>query len=516
MSETHESEHIYDQEAEVRTNGRIPDYQDLELPYAPEDEVLSCSKIESGLRLGDDGIRACCMGAIVSPLFWEAKEASGIEISNSMVQDRRIALFKALNDKESGNISCKRCDMVKPKAFKDVNFSELGHVNLAHYSMCNLRCNFCGFTQHNIFTPPQYDALSILKQFKAEDVQWDSFVDLNGGEPTLLKDLDEYIEYFATRGIRILLYTNAVRYSQVIYEGVKNGTITWLITSLDAGTPSSFETIKGRGRYNDVLENLTRYAKAGSEGLGNLAVKYIFSDQNTSDDDVTGFVYAMLAIRPQKVWLTFDFFPLADLYEGQEAVGVYDYSKHIAAYVKMFLLFKKHGLEPAHFAKTHLASVMQAGRDLITAVEEGIAEGLDELDVNNEALFIPDFRLGDQIVIKSSHQFSVNPLSIVGKSGLAENWDLHGKRILLAPAYNLTTALLDEPEIKAGEVLGFLDRSPVLHSKDIQGLGIFPYDKLPELKADVILVAAPEQHQAEILQEVYKYVSSKVIVAYKM
>ena len=39
----------------------------------------------------------------------------------------------------------------------------------------------------------------ILKQFETEDVTWNSAVDFNGGEPTLLKDFDEYIQYFHDR-----------------------------------------------------------------------------------------------------------------------------------------------------------------------------------------------------------------------------------------------------------------------------------------------------------------------------
>ena len=502
-------------EAEWRSNGRLPDSCADKLNYQPDDLVLSCPKLESGLRLGHDGIRACCMGPIVSPMYWSAKQASKLKITKEMIIEKRKLLFNVLNDKNSGNISCKRCGMVSTKKFKDVYFTGLGHVNLAHFSMCNLRCNFCGFTRHNNFVPPQYDALAILEEFKKSDVEWDSFVDLNGGEPTLLKNLDKYIQYFASMGVRILLYTNAVRYSQAICDGLVSGAITWLTTSLDAGTPSSFKQIKGRDRFQDVMENLTRYAKAGSEGLGNLAVKYIFSADNCSDDDISGFTYAMLAIRPQKVWLTFDFFPLGDKYDGQKEAGVYDYSKHINAYIKMFLMLKKYGLEPAHFAKTHLAQVLQTGKDLIKAVETGIDEQSQKIMsiLNNPELFLKDFRNDETVELRTPLHFKTAPLTIINAEEVTHEWDLTGKRVLLAPAYNLTAALLQDEAIGQAHILGFLDRNPVFHDKDIEGYRIYAYEKIEELKPDVVLVASPDQHQTDIVATLSKYLHEDAEIA---
>lgn len=500
-------------EDEWQNNGRLPDSGAEYLDYRPNDLVLSCSKLESGLRLGHEAIRACCMGAIVSPMYWSAKQASEMTITKEMIIEKRKLLFKALNDENSGNISCKRCDMVRTKKFKDVSFAGLGHVNLAHFSMCNLRCNFCGFTQHNSFLKPQYDALAILKQFEKSDVEWDSLVDLNGGEPTLLKDLDDYIHYFTSRGVRILMYTNAVRYNQAIYDGLLNGSITWLITSLDAGTPSSFKNIKGRDYFVDVMENLTRYAKAGSDGLGNLAVKYIFSADNCSDDDIAGFTYSMLAIRPQKVWLTFDFFPLADKYEEQEEVGVYDYSKHIDAYIKMFLMFKKHGLEPAHFAEKHLAQVLQTGKDLIESVQTGIEEQCLNKQWYDPGLLLEDFRKTETVTSTPPLHFKTEPLTIIDHDDVTKDWDLTNKRVLLAPAYDLTKALLQDEAIGHAHILGFLDRNPVLHDKNIKGYNIYPYEKIEELKPEVVLIASPEQHKTDIVATLNRFVDESTEIA---
>ena len=125
-----------------------------------------------------------------------------------------------------------KCSMNK-KLFKDV-VDVLGHVDLAATTSCNLRCNFCSYTHHDSFRE-DYDALSILEEFGADDITWNSAVDFNGGEPTLLKDFDDYIKYFEERRSRVL-FTNGLIFKQSVYDGLVNGTIRWAIVSLDAGT----------------------------------------------------------------------------------------------------------------------------------------------------------------------------------------------------------------------------------------------------------------------------------------
>ena len=489
-------------EIEWRTNGWLNGEGEPKLNFKPDTTVKSCEKIESGLRLGHDAIRACCMGAIVSPMYWSAEEVGEIQISKEMIVNKRKWLFQHLNDLESGYVSCKRCHHVVSKKYKDVNFTGFGHINLAHFTTCNLRCQFCGFTRNNSFYAAKYDALPILEEFNPEDSEWDSFVDLNGGEPTLLKDLDKYIDFFEKQGTRVLLYTNSVKYHQSIYDGLLNGRITWVITSLDAGTPSSFQKIKGRDRFEIIVENLTRYAKAGAIGYGNLAVKYIFSDGNCSDDDIFGFTFAMLAIRPQKVWLTFDFLPLADIYEGQEKPREYDYSEHIKAYTKMFLLLQQYGMEPAHFAKTHLAQVLQAGKNLVQSVLEEIKLRSSDYIQNDPDLVLENFRYSTTKSPTDYQYFKIQPLRVINKNGSESDIDFIGKAILLAPACSFTTDLLSDDDIKKGRIMGVLDRNPVLHKKKVKGINILPYESVKTLNPDIIIVSAPEQHEEDIVRTI--------------
>jgi uncharacterized Fe-S cluster-containing radical SAM superfamily protein len=473
--------------------------------YSPNDLVKSCGRLESGLRLGLEGIRACPFFDM--PVYWTAEETGQIKITKERIAEKRRWLFQLLNDAHSP-IPCKGCHMVRVKRYGDIDFTKLGHIDLAATTLCNLRCSFCGYAKHNAFSDAKYDALDILKEFKAEDVVWDSAVDFNGGEPSLLHDLDEYVDYFASRRIRVLLYTNAVKFRQSIYDGLVSGSIRWVVSSLDAGSPSSFKRLKKGDHFVQVLENLSRYAHAGSRGGGMLAVKYIFCEDNCGDDDIAGFTYAMMAIRPQKVWLTFDFEPIHDLPGDSPDFGGYDYSRHIAAYAKMYGLMRKHGLNGVHYTDTHLAAVGQPGKLLMEKVRSEINRSTNH---NSPDLILKDFRQEERAISSiEPASFMTMPLRIKTPHQNFEPWSLLGRRVLLGPACSLTSALLEDPDIKKGQLIGFLDRDPVLHGKSIEGIPIYGYEAIPDLDPEVILIASPEQHQADILQTLNKYTKQTV------
>lgn len=343
--------------------------------------------------------------------------------------------------------------------------------------------------------------------FTPEDVRWNAHVDFAGGEPTLLENLEEYLEFFRARRIRVLMFTNAVRFHQAIYDGLADGSIYWVTTSLDAGTPSTFKALRGRDRYLQVLENLSRYAVAGSKGKGMLSVKYIFCDSNCGDDDIAGFAYAMLALRPQKVWLTFDFSPLF-LHQFD-----HDYSKQIEAYAKLYLLLKKHGIEAFHYYKEAIGSVSQEGRKIMDQILSGIERQSSVTPLDVADLFYRDFRCREPLVEIEPDKFSITPLELRRNGGLSEGWSLVGKRILLVPACPLTQQLLSDPEIQRADWIGFIDRNPIQQGKMIDGRTIYSYEAIPSLGIDVILVAPPEKHRLDILDAVVRITPAGAQVA---
>jgi uncharacterized Fe-S cluster-containing radical SAM superfamily protein len=480
--------------------------------YPPECIVKSCRKLESGLRFGPEGIHACQVGPFSSPLFWSAEEASGLRITKEMIIEKRKELFQMLNS-QGYDIPCKTCQMLITKRFDEVDFTKLGHIDLASSTICNLRCTYCGYTTQNWFIDAKYEALAILREFAPEEVVWDSAVDFNGGEPTLLKNFDEFVDFFASRRIRIFLYTNAVIYSQSVQDGLANGNIRWICTSLDCGTQSSFLRIKQRDQFHQVIENLKQYAVAGSQGGGSLAVKYIFCDSNCGDEDVLGFVETMRAVRPQKVWLTFDFEPLRGLTGNTDDFGELDYSHHIAAYAKMFLLLEENGIETEHFAKRHLAVVSRHGRVLLD-------KALAEIERNrpHRVSNLPNPGTSTEKSSNSikANQFSISPLRLCPPEQDPLPWNIDGKRVAIAPACADAISLLADPELKKAEVVAFVDRDRVLHGKHIQGIPVHGYEEIGRLSPDVILIVAPETHRTAIFQTITQYAPKDACIAIRL
>lgn len=467
-------------------------------PFHPDDIVKTCDKLESGLNLSIKGLRACTRGALMPPLFCSVEDIVQGRVTKDFIIAKRKEYIRKLNDDHS-RMDCKRCLMVCQKRYGDISFSRLGHIDLQHYSMCNLRCSYCAYTRDNIHYPPQYDALKVLRLFTPEDVEWNAHVDFAGGEPTLLEDIGEYLEFFRSRRIRVLMFTNAVQYHQAIYDGLADGSIYLVTTSVDAGTPSTFKALRGRDQYLKVLENLSRYASAGSKGKGMLVAKYIFSDSNCGDDDIAGFAYAMLAIRPQQVWLTIDFAPMFLRQTN------HDYSSQIEAYAKLYVLLKKHGIEAFHYYREAIGTVSKEGQQISEQIFSAIErqKRFSALDIPD--LILRDFRSENTITLSEPDKFTINPLQLISHDGVSRAFSLEGKRVLLVPASPLTQRILSIPEVQRAAWIGFVDRNPIQQGKTIDGRTIFSYEAIPELNVDVILVAAPEKHRRAILETVTQY-----------
>ncbi|WP_448382076.1 radical SAM protein [Desulfosoma sp.] len=474
--------------------------------------VKSCPKLESGFRFAIDGIRACEPGPFHPPLYWSAEEAADLDFTREMIAQKRRWLFDLLND-DHVDIPCKHCQMVVLKKRDEVNFDRLGHIDLAADTRCNLRCSFCGYTHTNSFSEPKYDPMKILRLFDPKDVQWDSAVDFGGGEPTLLNDFDEYIHYFYTRRIRVFLYTNGTLYRHSVSLGLVSGSIRWACISLDSGTPGTYQRIKKADHFHAVIENIARYARAGDKGLGQVAVKYIFSEDNSGQDDIAGFTYAMLAVRPQEVWLTFDFVPLAGLPPDSDNFEGYDYSKQINAYAHTYLLLNKYGIKPVHFPEKHLAPVSTHGKLLLQAVRQKI----DRL--SSQKRFQHTFPLNflnskefeaveSQRLSKDYPHLALSPPR-VRKNG--QEWielSLARKSVVLAPASPITRRLRAHADLREALIKAFLDRDVVLQGKDIDGVPVVSYDRLAQMHPDLVIVAAADHNREAIIRQVQRHAPS--------
>lgn len=324
----------------------VMDYSDSER------EVLSCRRIESGLRFGAaEGVTACCVNAYHAPVYWLPNELKNRQVTKAEIIEKRKQLFELLNDKsDEVQCDCHKCEYVEKKKLKDVTFNKLWHLNVAHFSACNSRCDYCYFTQNDYFVSNQFDALAILKLFSKSDIESDAWVDYNGGEPTIMPDFDNFMDFFREYNIKVALFTNAFLYKESITRGLLDGTINIMFVSVDAGTERTHKLLKKRGSFNDVIKNLIKFSHdtRNSSYSPRLIIKYNLYDRNNinnfEDDDIYGFVRAMTIVVPTQIDPMFDFYPISDGYAEQSKVGTYDYSRHIEGMAKLVCIAKQYQL----------------------------------------------------------------------------------------------------------------------------------------------------------------------------
>ena len=129
---------------------------------------------------------------------------------------------------------------------------------------CNLLCTTCPRTYEEL--EPEADMpwelfTSIVNQF--DRIQR---VVLHGvGEPMLVKDLPERIEFLKKRGIHVLFNTNGTLLNEANGERLLDTGLDELRVSLDAADSSVFQMVRGRDMFDLIVRNLKRFRRRQRE-----------------------------------------------------------------------------------------------------------------------------------------------------------------------------------------------------------------------------------------------------------
>ena len=251
----------------------------------------SCKDLEKSIYLAPNEIRSCCQRFFFKGKMRGDAKLLDIDKKNSPkpsdIQKGRKVLFEDIQkDKVE---SCLGCPHLYDRSDKPNFTSDIDHLSIEHHSFCNLRCNYCSEIYYG-GKKSNYDVIEFIKNlsenksFKnCKQVVW------GGGEPTLDKSFEiivKEIDKYANPKIYHRVFTNSVRYHNAVYEFLKRGLIK-IVTSIDAGTEETFKKVRGRNKFFNVFENLSRYAKGNSNSI---TVKYIFTEDNYSENELIKFV----------------------------------------------------------------------------------------------------------------------------------------------------------------------------------------------------------------------------------
>jgi len=110
-----------------------------------------------------------------------------------------------------------------------------------------------------------------------------------GGEPTLSPHFDSINNSLLSipKSGKIRVLSNSLKFSKSL--GLKLSDDRFhLVTSIDAGTEKTFNSVRGKSGLLDVIENLTRYQKMVSNPR-RITIKYILNKDNFNSNDLESF-----------------------------------------------------------------------------------------------------------------------------------------------------------------------------------------------------------------------------------
>lgn len=248
-------------------------------------KLYKCDYMDSGLNFERFFIRACCKSAHTGggkPQLADSYD----HIDWNEIKKRRDIWKKQIAE---GNFPefCKGCSSIQPTDELN-NKDEIYFVDINSFVRCNSKCVYCdcwskkGVKEYSLL--PYFKELfekQLLKQV------YYGYIQFAGGEPALMIDFEEIIDLCITNGMqRYIVNSNCIKFSKGI-EKLLQETETNLCCSLDSGCEETYLKIKNVPFFNQVTENLKKYAEAQKDGKSCVWSKFIIiPDYNDNEDEI--------------------------------------------------------------------------------------------------------------------------------------------------------------------------------------------------------------------------------------
>ena len=171
-------------------------------------------------------------------------------------------MFRHYHKKGKIHKNCIGCPFLKEDTWAD-NGHYISHLYISHWANCNANCIYCFETQHpeDFLENKRYSVFPYIKDmFEKGILLPDTDVSFGGGEPTLLDEFEDVMNYLLDNyfyGIRV--HTSGIKYSPAIARAI-NEIRGYVVVSVDSGTKEAYEKIKQVPCFDKVRENIRRYA----------------------------------------------------------------------------------------------------------------------------------------------------------------------------------------------------------------------------------------------------------------
>ena len=131
-------------------------------------------------------------------------------------------------------------------------------------SACNLRCIMCfqideSFTNDSNFMGSM--ELELFKKIIDEAVEGGTkaITLASRGEPTLHPKLGDMLEYCAGKFFELKINTNGTRLNDALIHKILKSGVTNMVFSIDSYTKNEYESIRVKGIFEQVLQNVKRF-----------------------------------------------------------------------------------------------------------------------------------------------------------------------------------------------------------------------------------------------------------------
>ena len=240
-------------------------------------KYLSCHWLEHGMIFDHcNVIRVCCAQNHEGKGRYMLKSGfQGLPIDWKAIFDEKR---KQRDIQRNGGIfeSCKGCIELEYKYWDNQDY--ISKLLFTHWIHCNSACTYCPAIKDEVLKHENihYDVVPAVKDLIEKKIlKKNAKISIAGGEATIYPEFENLLNTLLDYGIKdILINTSGIKYSKAIEKGIKKGAVT-LLVSLDAGTKKTHNQIKTVDSFDEVIDNLKKYAASQSKNKKLVSTKYI-------------------------------------------------------------------------------------------------------------------------------------------------------------------------------------------------------------------------------------------------
>ena len=194
---------------------------------------------------------------------------------------------------------CKNCYALE----KDFDLSQIKEIKLktfyiSNWLHCNANCIYC-----------VHKALKDENNMIQINQTAHQIVFITGGEPALLKELPDVINFFKDMQAGFFqVYSSAIMFSPAIDSLLKSNTTTELIVSPDCGNRELYKQIKRVDRFDEAIGNIKKYNNGITNPQNRVISKYIcIKDVNDNENNLKEWIDLMHAIGIKHIRIDADY-----------------------------------------------------------------------------------------------------------------------------------------------------------------------------------------------------------------